>query len=323
MQYFLGIDVGGSKTHALIADQNGQVAGFGHAGAGNYESVGIDGLRQALLDSTRQAVSEAKIAMSQINSAGFGIAGYDWPSERDLTLQAIASLSLTCPLSVHNDAVLGLAAGAKQGWGVNISGGTSNNCYGRDLAGNEGRITGAGMVFGEFGGALEIVVKAVQSVNYAWIRRGPGTALSEMFMRLTGTESPARAMEELATGRMEVNPAWAPEVFSVAAAGDPVAVDVITWAGTELGELACAVIRQIGIQDANFDLVLSGSLFKMGDMLIDPLVEKVHSLAPGAHPVRLDVPQVVGAVFLGMQAAGVAYREIFETLKENLRQTVA
>ncbi len=151
--------------------------------------------------------------MSQIAGAGFGIAGYDWPSERDLTLQAIAALGLNCPLSVHNDAVLGLAAGAKAGWGVNISGGTSNNCYGRNKSGDEGRITGAGMPFGEFGGALEIVVKALQSANYAWIQRGPQTALSEMFMQLTGTNSPARAMEELATGRIEINPAWAPEVF--------------------------------------------------------------------------------------------------------------
>ena len=320
MHYFLGIDVGGSKTHALLADQSGQVVGFGHAGAGNYEVVGLDGLRQAMAEATQEALDEAGIPASQIAGAGFGIAGYDWPSERALTLEAIKALGLNCPLSVHNDAVLGLAAGAKAGWGVSVSGGTSNNCYGRNKAGVEGRITGAGTPFGEFGGALEIVVKALQHANYAWIQRGPQTALSRMFMRLTATDSPARAMEELATGRVEINPAWAPQVYEVAAAGDPVAVDVITWAGTELGELACAVIRQTGIQKEAFDLVLSGSLFQMGEMLIDPLIKKVHSLAPGAHPVRLDVPQVVGAVFLGMEAAGITYGEIFQTLKENLRQ---
>ena len=320
MQYYLGIDVGGSKTHALLANESGQVVGFGHAGPGNYEMVGVDGLAAAFLDATRQAVAQAKISTPQIVGAGFGIAGYDWPSEREITLQAIAALDLDCPLSVHNDAVLGLAAGAEAGWGVNISAGTSNNCYGRDASGKEGRITGAGMLFGEFGGALEIVVKAVQSVNYAWIQRGPQTALTEKLMELTLTPSPARAMEELATGHVEINPAWAPEIFAVAADGDPVTEEIITWAGTELGELACAVIRQIEIQDKAFDLVLSGSLFKMGDMLIDPIIEKVHSLAPRARPIPLGTPQVAGAVFLGMEAAGVPHEDIFETLKENLRQ---
>ena len=319
MQYFLGIDVGATKTHALLANENGQVVGFGHAGAGNYEVVGLDGLRQALLDSVQQAADEAVINMSQIAGAGFGIAGYDWPSERKITLQAIAALGLNCPLSVHNDAVLGLAAGAKTGRGVNISAGTSNNCYGRDKAGVEGRITGAGTTFGEFGGAMEIVVKALQSVNYAWIQRGPKTSLTQKFMALTHTTTPAQAMEELATGRVSITPAWAPEIFAVAKAGDPVAVEVITWAGSELGELACAVIRQLHLEEEQFDLVLSGSLFKMGEMLIDPIIETVHRLAPDAHPVTLDVPQVAGAVFLGMEAAGVSHQRIFETLKVNLR----
>ena len=105
--------------------------------------------------------------------------------------------------------------------------------------------------------------------------------------------------------------------------GDPVAKEIITWAGTELGELACAVIRQIEIQDKAFDLVLSGSLFQIGGMLIDPLVKTVHSLATCARPVRLEVPQVAGAVFLGMAAAGVPHEGIFEPLKENFRQMVA
>ncbi len=54
-------------------------------------------------------------------------------------------------------------------------------------------------------------------------------------------------------------------------------------------------------------------------MLIDPIVRTVHTLAPGARPVSLDVPQVAGAVFLGMEAAGMPYGSIFETLKQELR----
>ncbi len=61
MQYFLGIDVGGTKTHALLADENGQIVGFGHAGPGNYEMVGVDGLAQALLDATREAAAGSGI----------------------------------------------------------------------------------------------------------------------------------------------------------------------------------------------------------------------------------------------------------------------
>ena len=34
-RYFLGVDVGGTKTHALIADENGRMTDFGRSGPGN------------------------------------------------------------------------------------------------------------------------------------------------------------------------------------------------------------------------------------------------------------------------------------------------
>ena len=38
MKYFLGVDIGGTKSHALIADENGQAVGFGQAGAGRIDA---------------------------------------------------------------------------------------------------------------------------------------------------------------------------------------------------------------------------------------------------------------------------------------------
>ena len=51
MKYFLGIDVGSSKTHALIADEAGICIGFGKAWGGNHQSVGYDGLENVLKES--------------------------------------------------------------------------------------------------------------------------------------------------------------------------------------------------------------------------------------------------------------------------------
>ena len=86
MRYFLGVDAGGTKTHALIADEIGQAVGFGLAGPGNWESVGYDGLTRNLLDITAQALEMAKINLSQLTGTGMGLAGYDWPSQRQAHL---------------------------------------------------------------------------------------------------------------------------------------------------------------------------------------------------------------------------------------------
>lgn len=305
MRYFLGVDVGGTKTHALIANEHGQALGFGKAGPGNHETVGYHGLQAALKASVEQALEMVGLQACEIAGAGFGVAGYDWPSELMDTLQAIRPLGLDCPLAVVNDTVVGLLAGASQGWGVAVVAGTSNNCRGRDRSGREGRVTGNGMWFGEYGGAAELVMKAVQAVNYEWICRGPATALTRTFLDLTGARDTAGLIEGLVMERYRPDARWAMAIFQTAMAGDPVAQEVIAWAGRELGELACAVIRQLQLEDEPVEVILVGSLYDGGPLLLEPMRKIIQQLAPQARMIRLTAPPVVGGVLLGMEQAGV------------------
>ena len=152
MRYFLGIDVGSSKTHALIADENGCCIGFGKGWGGNHQNAGYEGLAQVLKDSFAEASQVSGVSKDQIAGAGFGVAGYDFPSERDAHLQAIEALRLSCPVEVVNDGVNGLLAGTSHNVGVNVTAGSGVNCRGRGPDGREGRVVGNGPTFGEFGG---------------------------------------------------------------------------------------------------------------------------------------------------------------------------
>ena len=79
-RYFLGVDTGATKSHALIADGSGRALGFGEGGPGNPDSVGHEGLADVLRAITQEALTGAGISKDEIAGAGFGIAGYDWPS---------------------------------------------------------------------------------------------------------------------------------------------------------------------------------------------------------------------------------------------------
>jgi len=302
---YLGIDIGGTKSHALIADSTGRALGLGAAGPGSYEVVGFGGLERVLRELTNAALAEAGLAPADIAGAGFGIAGYDWPGEREPHLRAIETLGLSAPFELVNDTIVGLLAGAAEGWGVALVAGTSNNCRGLDAAGREGRITGQGAWFGEYGGAVELVRRALEAVSAAWSLRGPQTALSAALVEAAGAAGVEDLFEGLVLRRYKLDAECARAVFAVAERGDAVARACIAWAGRELGSLACGVIRQLGFEGASFDLVLVGGLYNGGPLLIDPLRETVHALAPGARLVRLEAPPVVGGVLLGMRAAGL------------------
>ncbi|MBN8579123.1 MAG: hypothetical protein J0L96_00525 [Anaerolineae bacterium] len=304
MSFFLGIDVGSSKTHALIVDEMGQCVGFGKAGGGNHQGVGYDGTEKVLEASFTEALKMSGVEKAHIAGAGFGVAGYDFPSDREEHLKAISALGLACPVEVVNDGVNGLLAGATRGIGVNVTAGSSNNARGRNRNGKEGRIVGNGSSFGEQGGAIEIVQRGLQIVNHAWIKRIPPTALTQIYINAVDAKNEMDLMEGLSSERYHLFPFLAMQVLEAARAGDEAAQKVIHWAGEELGWLAVSVARQIEMENDDVDIIQSGSVFDAGAIITEPMREVVLKYCPRAKLIRLDGLPVVGAVILGMEQAG-------------------
>ncbi len=320
MKYFLGIDVGSSKTHALIVDEAGQCVGFGRAGGGNHQGVGYEGTEKVLIESFEGALKMSGVDSAHIAGAGFGVAGYDFPSDREGHLKAVSALGLACPVEVVNDGWNGLFAGATHGIGVNVTAGSSNNCRGRGMNRQEGRIVGNGIVFGEYGGAYEIAARGLQMVNYAWIKRIPPTSLTAMYIEALGAKNEPDLMEGLSNGQYHLFPYLAMKVVDVARAGDIAALDVMQWTGEELGWLAISAARQIEMENDEVEVIQSGSIFEAGELVTVSMRDLVLKHCPKAKLIRLDGPPVVGAVILGMEQAdfdGYAIRDnIVRTAKE-------
>ena len=312
--YFLGIDIGGTKSHALVAGNDGRVVGFGECGAGSYEIVGWEGLREALRLVTERAFASAGITKDQVAGVGYGIAGYDWPSELPGHVEAIGSLEIGAPYALVNDTIIGLMAGAADGWGIGVVSGTGSNCWGRDRDGREAHTSGGGEMFAEYAGGGDLVRRAVQMVGKAWSWRGPQTQLCDAFVARSGAQDLDDLLEGLYLGTYTLSSDDAPLVFQVADAGDAVALELVRWAGRELGSLAIGVIRQLAVADVAFDVVQIGSLYKGSPLMTEVMGETVRAVAPQARLVRLSVPPVVGAVMLGMEQAGVDFRPLRETL---------
>jgi N-acetylglucosamine kinase-like BadF-type ATPase len=214
----------------------------------------------------------------------------------------------------------GLLAGDTRGIGVNVTAGSSNNCRGRGRKGQEGRIVGNGIRFGEFGGALEIMERGLQMVNYAWIKRIPPTALTQIYIEAVDAKNEMDLMEGLSSGQYHLFHYLAIKVIETARAGDVAAQEVLCWAGEELGWLAVAAARQIEMENDEVEVIQSGSVFEAGGLITKSMCDLVLQHCPHAKLIRLDGPPVVGAVILGMEQAhfdGYAVRDnIVSTAKE-------
>ncbi|MGB4868891.1 MAG: BadF/BadG/BcrA/BcrD ATPase family protein [Candidatus Promineifilaceae bacterium] len=324
MRYFLGADLGSTKTHMALADEHGRLLAFARSGAGNYQSVGFDGMLQSIQDGLAQVLAQSQLAASDIAGAGFGIAGYDWPSEEGQMAGIIAHLGLTCPFGMVNDAIPALFAVTESGRGVALVSGTGCNCRGWDPdTRREGRVTGYGYHMGEFAGSAELVWRAMQLVSYEWTQRSLHTALSTRLIDYCGAKDLSDLIEGYTKGYYTIGAKVAPLIFAVAEQGDAVMRELIRWAGIELGEMACAVIRQLDFAAQGFDVVLAGSMFSGGPLLIGPMWQTIQEFAPQARLVNLDVPPVIGAVVLGMVQGGFkASPEVRRTLTDALKLAV-
>jgi N-acetylglucosamine kinase-like BadF-type ATPase len=320
MHYYLGADLGATKTHTLIVDESGRALGFGVSGPGNHESVGYDGMFQSMNSGLEQALRSSGLKKEDIRGAGFGVAGYDWSSENEATTSVIDRLGLHAPYEFVNDAVLGLVAGSEEGWGVVVVSGTGSNCRGWDREHKrEGRVTGHGVLMGEGAGGSELMHRCMQIIGYSWTKRLPETALTDAMVAYVGAKDLEDLIRGYTTYGYHIGAEAAPIVFRVAEEGDRVAQELIYWAGCELGEMANAVIRQLEFENLTFDVVMTGSMFEGGPSLIEPMRQTILKVAPKARLVRLSWPPVLGAVILGMGTDGFkATPSIRKTMADTL-----
>jgi N-acetylglucosamine kinase-like BadF-type ATPase len=300
----LGVDGGGSKTHAMVADERGETLAFASSGRSNWEDTGLDGARAALSEAITGALSAAGVKPGDLAASAFGLAGLDWDQDRPMLAALVDPLGLGGPRKLDNDSFIALRAGTAQPFGVVVIAGTGTVAAGRDPAGRTFRTMGLSPMYGDFGSATDVAEEAVHAVADAWTGRGPATSLSELLPPLAGCGSPAELLQRLSRGAIPLPPA-APLVLGQAAAGDPACREIAMRAGAALGSSAALVARRLGLDREVFETVMAGGLFRGRSRLLEAtLADELHRVAPGAVPVRLACKPVIGAVIEALELAG-------------------
>jgi N-acetylglucosamine kinase-like BadF-type ATPase len=313
----LGVDGGGTKTHVLVADLSGRVVGSGTSGPSNWEDVGIVGAGETLRAAVLEAIQQAGVPPLNVVGCVFGLAGMDWDADHRRMHSLPDSFAFGGPSDVVNDSFVALRAGASHPWGVVVIAGTGAICGGRNRAGETFRTFGLGWEYGDFGSATDVSLEGVRAVAEAATGKGPPTGLSDAMRAETAQRSVLQLLEELSRGRLDTT-RFGPLVVQ-ASDGDEVARAILERAGDSLGRSAAAVIRRLGMQDDEFEIVLSGGMLRgESECVRSALEDALRPVALRATFVRLRTAPVVGAVLLAMEAARLSVDpELHQRLAED------
>ncbi|MBS1877622.1 MAG: ATPase [Acidobacteria bacterium] len=305
---FLGVDGGQSSTTALIGDETGRVVGFGRGGPCNHvrASEGRAKFLNAIGGCVRSALDQAGVGEARFASACLGFSG--GPADKEALVRELLSAGR---LNVTNDAVVALAGACAGEPGLIVIAGTGSISLGRNAAGETARAGGWGYVFGDEGGAFDIVRQALRAALRFEEGWGEPTALRALLLEATGAADANELMHRfyMADWPRSRVATFAPLVDQAAADGDEAASDVIGRAAAELGLLGRAVRRRLFGDQERVRVSYIGGVFRSGRLLT--------AFARHFAGDRFDAPEygpAAGALIEAYRAEGL--RPVLENLPE-------
>src|SRR5258706_2415013 len=264
MNYIIGVDGGGTKTLALLADINGHVLARGVSGPSNYNAVRFETACLAL----KSAITEArKDHPGEISALCLGLAGAGRQEDIErVQFWAVEKFPGTA-VKIVNDAEILLATGSPTGAAIAMVCGTGSIVYGRTVKGELIRAGGWGYLFGDEGSGYVIGTSALRAVIQAYDGRGPLTLLTELVLDRRGLSSPPELVHSIyrsESPRSEVA-SLADLVEQAASQGDEVAVAILDEAAKELGRTVAVVYSKLSVSKPQ--LMLTGGTVLHGTYL--------------------------------------------------------
>lgn len=303
-ELLLGVDGGGSKTVACVADRSGHVLGTGRAGGSNFQVVGEDCAAEAIRLAIARALERADAKPTSIVAAGYGLCGADRPADFDTCRRFIRRVSPVAEFTLSNDTTIALRAGTADGVGIGLVAGTGANQIGVNRHGILHKVGGLSRILGDSGGALDLGEQAIAAAMRGQDGRGEPTALHDRILEQLGIEHLEDVIEFYFVGAREIfDPArLAPLVFESAAAGDAVAGRLIAEAGREAARCANVILARLFAPDEAVPIVLGGSLWQRArcQIMYDALREALDPRYIGVELRLLDVEPVLGGVLYAL-----------------------
>lgn len=293
-ELFLGVDAGGTKTHAAIMSASGQLLALGTSATGNWERVGLDASAIALAQAVDSALGQCGRKRSEVTSASFALAGIDWDSDVATFERMLGGFGFGCAPVVMNDAMAVLMAGTDDGVGCASVAGTGGKTVAR--SGSTTLMT-LGMALGEGGGAGQVVSEALTAIAAAYHGQRPPTLLTAAALEAYGVSSEEALFEAIAREGLQVSESFAPTVFAIAEAGDPAAVDVLKSVAYQHARDVVGLVNRLNFSGSSVPVICAGGVHTAGSTTFARAFEQgLVGSRWALETVVLDVVPVVGAL---------------------------
>ncbi len=296
---FLGVECGGTRTVAALADARGEELRRTVFGPANLRLLSDAQLSRHLRAVKREFPAPSAICI--------GMAGARTAADRERLRDAAAGVWRDVPCHATNDLETALAADGNVRAGtlarILLLSGTGSCCYGRNREGATRKSGGWGHILGDKGSGHEIGMRALKAVVYHLDLDGRWTTLGQRVLRALNLNEPDQLIDWVRDASKDDVAALAPEVFAAAAKRDKIAIDILSGAASSLAKDAVNCAMGLATKGGKVRFVFNGGVLLSQPAFAKKVAARIRDQWPAAECAPLKRDSVHGAVELAMQLA--------------------
>ena len=297
----MGIDGGGSKTTAILCDLSEQNIKSAVRGTGSYSMIGVDGIKELVLDILKEFSPGDSI--SEIQCATLSFAGIGREADKKKVYESISEIGLN-RINIFTDAEILHYAAFGSNNGILIESGTGAVCvYG--IKENLKQLGGWGYLLGDEGGGYDMGRRAVRGALNDENRARKRSKLTDALLKYYELSEPENLISVVYSSDNPQNflASSAELICSYADEGDEEAIKIVGKVSAALVDLALSAI-EMEESEPPFRLACAGSLLENKTPVLKEFQSKLQDSEVEIDRVRIPMPPAAAGAKFAIESVG-------------------
>jgi N-acetylglucosamine kinase-like BadF-type ATPase len=299
VEYIIGMDGGGTKTHGIISDLDGNPFAEVIGGSANFQMLGVDVVARSILKLILELVQKVGCDFHDVKIIVIGLAGAGKEEDKSKIYNGIVKIAneynLKLPkLIIETDARIALEGALMGGAGIVLISGTGSVMFAKDVNGEIHRVGGWGRFIGDEGSGFTIGREALRAVAKFIDGRGEKTILKDLIFEKFKITDLREVVSKIYSGEFDLA-SVAPIVMEAGEIGDEIATKILDDACYELLTHIKAMLGKSNFGE-RVKLVLMGGVLRNENYLSRKLKKEITKNFPQIDLIEPMASPAYGAI---------------------------
>lgn len=296
--YYLGVDGGGTRTTAVVADANGNIIAKADGKSINYNSIGLPRAKENMSEIIRWLLDACDIGW--FHTAFIGMSAISERANEEETKAFAENIIPADKVIMDSDVYIALMGLDSSNECAVVISGTGSMAAGRTKDGTIIHTGGWGYILGDEGSSYHIALDALKAAIRGYEKSAPETKLTKIVKDYFNIDDYLELIDIFYNPPMERSAIakLTPKVFECAENGDEVSNQILLENAKQLAKTTSALLINLPLCKT---LGTWGGVFEHNERYLNMFKEYIKADFPNIEVGLLVNPPVIGAVLAAIR----------------------